>query len=170
MRYQRRAYVLMFGLLLATIAVSAGAQTPRIGVVDVDRLVNESPQASRARTSMAKQFARRKNELEAASENLRQDMERLNRDGSMMSDDDRARLQTRIRERQRELQMRQGQYNDDVGEAEQKEFKQMRADIRRVIDAYAREQDFDLMLGDGVLYATDAVDVTDEILDRLQQR
>ena len=119
---------------------------------------------------MAKQFAKRKNELEAASESLRQDMERLNRDGSVMSEDDRARLQTRIRERQRELQMRQGQYNDDVAEAEQKEFKRMRADIRGVIDAYAREQGFDLMLGDGVLYATEAIDVTDEILDRLKQR
>lgn len=142
----------------------------RIGVVDLARLIKSSPQAKHARTSMAKQFAKRKNALEAASEALQQDMDRLKDDGASMDEDERKTLQTSIRDRQRKLQMRQSEYNDDVTDAEQAEFDAMRDDLRSVIDNYARTNDYDLILGDGVLYSTDAVDVTDEILAELEAR
>ena len=146
----------------------AAPQALRIGVVDVARVVSESPQAARAKTSMASQFAKRKNELEAQSNALRQDMDRLSQDGSVMSEGDRESLQSDIRDRQRELQMQRSKYNDDVSDAEQKEFDQMRADILEVIDQYADDNGYDLILGDGVLYTSDAVDVTDKILAELK--
>lgn len=150
---------------------SSDAEAPiRIGVVDVARVMNESPQASRAKTSMAKQFAARKNALEARASGLRQDIERLQQDGPVMSEADRKALEADIRDRQRELQMQRSKYNDDVAAAEEKEFEQMRGDILDVIENYARDNDFDLLLGDSVLYTTDTVDVTDEILAELQDR
>ena len=154
----------------ATTAAKATAdgKVLRIGVVDVTRVVSESPQAARAKTSMASQFAKRKNELEARSNGLRQDIDRLSQDGTVMSEGDREKLQGDIRDRQRELQMQRSKYNNDVSDAEQKEFDQMRADILEVIDDYAQANDYDLILGDGVLYTSDAVDVTDEILAELK--
>lgn len=159
-------------LLLTTLALawgSAHAQQLQIGVVDIGRLINESPQAQRAKTNMADQFAQRKNELEAKTQSLRQDIDRLKRDGSVMSEEARDKLQTSIRDRQRELQMQQSKYNDDVSDAEKKELDRMREDIRGVIDDYAKKHGYDLILGDSVLYATDAVDLTDEILEQLKQ-
>jgi outer membrane protein len=151
-----------------TAATTTDGEVLRIGVVDVARVVSESPQAARAKTSMASQFAKRKNELEAESNALRQDIDRLSQDGSVMSEGDREKLQGEIRDRQRELQMQRSKYNDDVSDAEQKEFDQMRADILEVIDDYAQANDYDLILGDGVLYTSNAVDVTDEILAELE--
>ena len=85
-----------------------------------------------------------------------------------MSDEDRDALQASVRDGQRELQMSQSKYNDDVSAAEQNEFEQMRSDIRDVIDAYANDRGYDIILGDSVLFASEPVDVTDEILDRLK--
>ncbi|MAS11118.1 MAG: hypothetical protein CMN26_13885 [Salinisphaera sp.] len=176
----KRAFVVVLLGLAGTAAMAQEAadatagqgetapQALRIGVVDVARVVSESPQAARAKTSMASQFAKRKNELEAQSNALRQDMDRLSQDGSVMSEGDRESLQSDIRDRQRELQMQRSKYNDDVSDAEQKEFDQMRADILEVIDQYADDNGYDLILGDGVLYTSDAVDVTDEILAELK--
>lgn len=152
-----------------TQATGPDGHTLRIGVVDVSRVVKESPQASRAKSSMAIQFARRKNELEAESDALRQDSDRLSQDGPVMSDGDRDELQNDIRDRRRELQMQRSKYNDDVADAERKEFEQMREDILDVINQYARDNDYDLILGDGVLYTSDTVDVTDEILAELEE-
>jgi len=142
----------------------------RIGVVDLARLIKQSPQAQRAKSSMAKQFANRKDALEAASTALQDDIDRLKRDAATMSEADQNELQASIRDRQRKLQMRQSEYNDDVSAAEQEEFDTMRDDIRGVIDAYAKVNDYDLILGDAVLYATDTVDVTDEVLAELEAR
>ncbi|MES1925167.1 OmpH family outer membrane protein [Salinisphaera sp. T31B1] len=166
----RRHVLALVGICLLAWAASAGAQELKIGVVDLGRLINDSPQAERAKTNMASQFAERKNEIESQANTLRQDVERLKRDGSVMSEDGRDKLQASIRDRQRELQMQQSKYNDDVADAEQKEFDRMRSDIRSVIDNYAEEQGYDLILGDSVLYADDAIDVTDEILAQLKQR
>jgi outer membrane protein len=94
-------------------------------------------------------------------------MDRLAQDGSVMSDEDRDRLQSDIRDRQRELQLERSKYNDDVSDAEQKEFEQMRGDILDIINQYAEDNGYDLILGEGVIYSSDAVDVTDEILAEL---
>ncbi|WP_084623436.1 OmpH family outer membrane protein [Salinisphaera shabanensis] len=166
------AFALAFAAPLRAAGTSAetGSEILRIGVVDVSRVVNESPQAARAKSSMATQFAKRKNDLEAKSNALRQDMDRLAQDGAVMSDGDRDKLQSAIRDRQRELQLERSKYNDDVSDAEHKEFEQMRADILDIIDQYADDNGYDLILGDGVLYSSEAVDVTDEILAELGDR
>lgn len=85
-----------------------------------------------------------------------------------MSEGDRDDLQNDIRDRRRELQMQRSKYNDDVADAERKEFEQMREDILDVINQYASDNDYDLILGDGVLYTSDTADVTDEILAELE--
>lgn len=180
LRHGLRRAVLCSGLLVAasSTVVSTGAlaqettgpdgQTLRVGVVDVSRVVKESPQASRAKSSMAIQFARRKNELEAKAHKLGQDVDRLAQDGSVMSDSDRDALQSDIRDSQRELQVQRSKYNDDVADAERKELDSMRTDILEVIDQYARNNGYDLILGDGVIYVGDGVDVTDDILAELE--
>lgn len=154
-------------LQAAPVAGDGGNKVLRIGVVDVSRVINESPQAARAKSSMATQFAKRKNALEAKSNALRQDMDRLAQDASVMSDEDRDKLQSDIRDRQRELQLERSKYNDDVSDAEHKEFEQMRGDILDIINQYAEDNGYDLILGEGVIYSSDAVDVTDEILAEL---
>ena len=167
---QGRAVTVLVAFFLLAWAGAGLGQDIKIGVVDLGRLINDSPQAQRAKTNMANQFAERKDQIETRTSSLRQDMDRLKRDGSVMSEDERDKLQTGIRDRQRELQMQQSKYNDDVADAEQKEFDRMRSDIRAVIDQYASDNGYDIILGDSVLYAADAVDVTDEILEQLKTR
>ena len=45
----------------------------------------------------------------------------------------------------------------------------MRSDLRQVIDNYAKNNGYDLIVGDSVLYASDSVDITDAILKRLKK-
>lgn len=161
-------------LALTLVAGVAGAQPTRapdkIGVVDLDRLVRESPQAQKAKQNMAERFAQRKNALESASESLQTKIDRLKNHSEQMSDDQRNGLESAIREDKHQLQLRQSQYNDDVSDAEQKELDAMRAELRKVIDDYAEKNGYDLILGDSVLYASESVNITDSILQRLQQR
>ena len=141
---------------------------PKIGVVDLDRLVRESPQAQKAKKNMAERFAKRKNALEKASDELQSEMDRLKNNSESMSDEERERLSSKIRDDKHQLQLKQSQYNDDVSDAEQKELDHMRSDLRQVIDDYAKNNGYDLIMGDSVLYASDSVNITDAILQRLK--
>lgn len=162
------AAALLAGLGLAMPA--AAQQDLKIGVVNLARLVTESPQAQRARQNMEGQFASRMEELQERREKLQSDVERLKRDGSVMSDEARQKLEDSIRDQQRRLRLAQEEYNEDVQRAEQQEMQELRQDIREVIDTYAREQGYDLIVGDGILYAGERVDLTDKVLARLKDK
>lgn len=150
-------------------AARKSAQAPKIGVVDLTRLVNESPQAQQAKDNMARRFAERKNALEQAADALDQQMDKLKQNSDSMSDAGRDALSANIRDAQRKLTLKQSQYNDDVSDAEDKELKHLRSDLRSVIDAYAKAHGYDVILGNSVLYARPGVDVTDQILARLNK-
>ncbi|WP_109994411.1 OmpH family outer membrane protein [Salinisphaera sp. LB1] len=166
---------LVVAVLAATIGTgSVAAQPtrppPKIGAVDLDRLVRESPQAQTAKKNMAERFAKRKQALEKASNTLQAKMDRLKEKADSMSDDRRDQLSAAIRDDKHQLQRKRSRYNDDVSDAEQKELAHMRSDLRQVIDDYAKNNGYDLIVGDSVLYASDSVDITDAILQRLKKQ
>ncbi|MDA3921461.1 MAG: OmpH family outer membrane protein [Salinisphaera sp.] len=145
-------------------------EAPRIGVVDLTRLVNESPQAQQAKDHMAKRFAKRKTALEQAAHTLQVKMDRLKDNADKMSDAQRDKLSSDVRDSQHDLALKQSRYNDDVSDAETEELKQLRADLRSEINAYAKAHDYDVILGDSVLYANPKLDITDQVLARLSKR
>lgn len=161
-----------FALAVAAVAMTLPAQAAdlKIGVVNLARLVVSSPQARRARESMESKFTARKEELESKQETFRSDVERLKRDGQVMSQSAREKLEGQIRDQQRRLKLMQDEYNEDVTLAEKKEMDSLREDIRAVIDQFAQDRGYDLIVGDAILYASDQVDVTDQVLERLKDR
>jgi len=161
-------FVLAFAA--ATMAMPAQSADIKIGVVNLARLVVSSPQAKRARETMESKFTARKDELESKQETFRADVERLKRDGQVMSESAREKLESQIRDQQRRLKLLQDEYNEDVQLAEKKEMSSLREDIRVVIDDFAKSEGFDLIVGDAILFASDKVDVTDQVLKKLEDR
>lgn len=171
MRVKRIAIAAMAAAVLGmAMPVSAQDQDLKIGVVNLGRLVTESPQAERARKNMEGQFAGRMEELKEQREKLQSDVERLKRDGAVMSEEARQKLEDSIRSQQRRLQRAQEEYNEDVQRAEQSEMQELREDIRAVIDEFARSEGYDLIIGDGILYAGEKVDLTGQVLSRLKDK
>ena len=161
--------LLLFALASVSFAMPAAADV-KIGVVNLARLVSASPQAKRARQNMESKFTARKEELESKQEAFRSDVERLKRDGAVMSDSAREKLEAQIRDQQRRLKLAQDEYNEDVQLAEKKEMESLREDVRAVIDEFAEQQGYDLIVGDAILYANDQVDITNKVLQRLRDR
>lgn len=171
MRVKRIAIAAMAAAVLGmALPASAQDQDLKIGVVNLGRLVTESPQAERARKNMEGQFAGRMEELKEQREKLQSDVERLKRDGAVMSEEARQKLEDTIRSQQRRLQRAQEEYNEDVQRAEQSEMQELRDDIRTVIDEFARSEGYDLIIGDGILYAGEKVDLTGQVLSRLKDK
>lgn len=162
------AAALVAGGLSSSASAQPGRPAPKIGVVDLDRLVAESPLAGQAKQNMAKRFARRKNALEQATGALQKAIDRLDATSDTLNEDQRSARQAAIVKQKHDLEIEQSHYNDDVSAAEDKELSRMRTDLRAVIDDYAQSHGYDLIVGSSVLYADDRVDITDAILKRLK--
>jgi outer membrane protein len=164
---------------LATWAMAAGAALvalpvwaePKIGVVDPQRLLLESPQGKAMADSMQAEFAPRQRTLQAQGQALKAKEEKLQKDGATMSEDQRARAEKELRDGAREFERSKGEFQDDVNARRNEEMSRLQRLLGEEVRNYAKAQNFDIILsGEGVIYAAPSYDITQSILSALQAR
>lgn len=157
-----------FGLVLALGAfVPAAAQDLSIGVVNVSRLLEESPQARQAMEALQEEFAPRQRELVAMQTELREKQETLQRDSAVMGEAERTRLEREVRDTQRNLQRADSEFREDLNIRQNEEVSRVQRELLERVQTYSREEGFDLVIADA-LYFSDSVDITDEVLETLE--
>ncbi len=160
-------WVLSAGLLAFSGAASAEL---KIAVVNIPKLVAEAPQAQAARKRMDQQFAARRTQLEALQKQLVADADKLKRDATVMTPDARAKAEDALRIKQRDFARRQDEYNEDVGRAARDEENKMRVTIGKVIEQVVKQGQYDLVLSEGILHASDRINITAQVLEQLKKQ
>ena len=140
----------------------------KIGVVDYGRLVEESPQAKSALDSIRTEFTPRQRDLQNQQASLKAKEDRLQKDGATMSQDQRTNAEKDLREGYRELQRKQSEVQDDFNARRNEEMSRLQKTLIEQVRIYAKAQNFDLVIADGVIYTTPTIDITPAILAQLQ--
>ena len=154
-----------------TLAVlPAWAVDLKIGVIDYGRLVEESPQAKVALEAIRTEFTPRQRELQNQQQTLKSKEDKLQKDGATMSEDQRARAEKELRDSYRELARKQSEVQDDFNARRNEEMSRLQRTLIEEVRTYAKAQNFDLIIADGVIYATPTLDITPAILASLQAR
>jgi len=158
--------------LLTTLTLFSGglaAQT-RVAVVNISKLVTESPQAATARQKMDQEFSARRKKLEGLQQKIVADIDKAKKDAAVMSEDQKKKLQEDLGRRQREFGQQQGEYNAEVARREQQELEALRKTILEVVAEVARQSKYDVVIGDGVVYAADSINITDKVLAAMRTK
>jgi outer membrane protein len=140
----------------------------KIGVVDYGRLVEESPQAKAALDSIRTEFTPRQRDLQNQQATLKAKEDRLQKDGATMSQDQRTNSEKDLRDSYRELQRKQSEVQDDFNARRNEEMSRLQKILIEQVRIYAKAQNFDLVIADGVIYTTPTIDITPAILAQLQ--
>jgi outer membrane protein len=157
--------------LFAMLLVAGPAMADmRVGYVDIAKLLEESPQARSASERLQREFEPMQREIMAKREQMQQLQERITRDEAVLSDERRREKEREIRDLQRELQRLQSDFSEDVNARRNEAQGSLQRLILSEVQTFARDREFDLLVGDGVFYASSRVDVTDDILERLRRR
>ncbi len=122
-----------------------------------------------ARKKLEKEFATRDRELVAAQKGLKGLEDRMVKDGAIMSETERSRLERDIVNKRRELKRDSDEFREDVNFRRNEEFGKIQRDIVEAIREVAKAQKYDLVLGEGVIYASPPVDITDSIIKHLKK-
>jgi outer membrane protein len=154
----------MFGTL---VSVPAWAEL-KIGVIDYGRLVEESPQAKAALDTIRTEFTPKQRDLQNQQASLKTKEDKLQKDGATMSQDQRANAEKDLRDSYRELQRRQSEVQDDFNARRNEEMSRLQKMLIEQVRVYAKAQNFDLVIADGVIYTTPTIDITPAILAQLQ--
>ncbi|MGD9888788.1 MAG: OmpH family outer membrane protein [Halothiobacillaceae bacterium] len=164
-----RVLSVIFALALSGIASSAVyAKELKVGFVNSALLLDKAPQAEVARVQLEKEFSARERELVENQKAAQAIEQKLSKDGATMSDAERSRQERDLNRRMRELQRQQVEFRDDLNLRKNEELAKLQRTVYQVISEMAKSDEFDLILSDGVVFASPSVDITNKILERLQ--
>lgn len=159
--------------LAATVFVASvpasSAQELKIGFVNAAKIVEDAPQAEDARKRIEEEFAPRDAGLVDMQDALREAEERLQGEGTGMTEDERRGLERDVLTQKRELKRAQDEFREDLNIRRNEEFAKLQRLVADVITEMAREEKFDLIVNEAsVIYASDRIETTDMVLERLQ--
>ncbi len=163
----------LFRATLAVVLVSifsgaAVAQELKIGVVNIPVLMERAPQAKVAMDALQEEFAPRQRTIVAKQKELEELTERVRRDIDVMGETERRNAEKDLRDLQREVTRLQSEFREDLNLRRNEELGKLQRSLLKEVQDYAETTNYDLIVGDGVLYASSAVNITELVLRAME--
>ncbi len=165
-----RFAALLIGIGLWAFVSSVPAADYVIGVVDPTRVVEQSPQYEAARAQLQKEVSEREQKLAEQQQQVLELQNKLDSDSALMSQDEIARLQTDIRNRDRKVKYAQAEFREDFALRQNELRTKLAKQVEEVVAELAREENIDLILSEGLVYYSKRIDISDKVIDRLRKK
>lgn len=157
--------IAVFVLLIQSVAWAES----KVVAVDINKLMEQAPQAQSASEDMKKRFAGREKDLLALREQIREQEDQYKRDKDVLSSSKREKLEQSIREQLRDFKRDSDNFTEDFGLARNEALNKLQDDVYKAIVAVAEKEKYDLVVSESVLYASERVDITDKVLAELKR-
>lgn len=161
--------------MVLLVACPALAQQPPwpVAVIDVQRVVEESAAGREAMNRLRKLQDDKVAQGRKLAEELANLRRQLDTQRVTLTEAKVAELQKQIEDKQVELQRFQDDAQNELEEAKNKELSALEKQIMPIINEVGREKKLALIFNkfqSGLVYADDAVDITDEVLRRFNTK
>jgi outer membrane protein len=87
-----------------------------------------------------------------------------------MTPDQISRAEKELRDGERDLGRRQQEINDDFNARRNEEMTKLQRTLIEEVRVFSKAQNFDLVVTDGVIYATTALDITPAVIAGMQAK
>ncbi len=154
--------------LLFSVMLPAVAQEVKIGVVNVPVLMDQAPQARVAMAALEEEFQPRQRAILAKQTEFKELSDRVQRDIAVMGETERRNAEKELRDLQREVTRLQSEFQEDLNLRRNEELGSLQRSLLKEVQDYAQAAGFDLVVGDGVLYASTAVNITENVLRAME--
>ncbi len=155
-------------------AAAGAASSGKVGVISIRQAIASTAEGKQAGAELQSQFAPRQNELEGLNKQIADVRQRLDASAGKLSQDETARLTRQGELLTHQLQRKQDEYQEDVNAAQGEVFDRIGRKMVDVLDRYARENGYILMLDSSaqntpILYNSTNIDVTQDIVHLYDQ-
>lgn len=154
-------------ILLFSFSIPAQAQEMKIGVVNIQLLMEQAPQAKLAMQELEEEFQPRQRSIVAKQTEFKDMSERVQRDIAVMGETERRNAEKDLRDLQREVARLQQEFSEDLNLRRNEELGKLQRSLLKEVQDYAQAAGYDLVVGDGVLYASAGVNITENVLNAM---
>jgi outer membrane protein len=163
----RRSFASLVAAAFACMmSLPAHADDYRIGVLHVERILQQSAPAKAALERIQQEFKARDAELVQKEQEVRDAAAQLEKVRATLPADERATRERALEARTREVERQRQVFAEDLRTRQFQELDKLKVRLDRVLTAYAKERNYDLILQDA-LFVGRSVDITDDIIKAL---
>jgi outer membrane protein len=154
--------------MFALSSMSAFADGTKIGVVDLQKIMQTSTQMKAIQEKLEKEFKPRRDKLVAMEDGLKKDMEKFKRDSAVLSQAQKKDLEKKIVSTQQQFEREGQQYQQELSTAHNESMEEFYNKIRAAIAKVAESEAFDVVLQkDAAPFSVDKLDVTGKVMKEI---
>lgn len=154
-------------LLITSIGVNAAGKT---AFINAKVLLEESPQAIVANEKLQKQFGSREKSLRILAGSINEMEQIYQNDSAIMSSEQKKIAEGNIIQNKRRFKFEQQSLKEDLQSRQRELMQKVQISIKAAIQGYGDKNGYDFIFTDSsIAYASDAVDITEQILNELKQ-
>jgi outer membrane protein len=153
------------------ICAALGAQSPptKVGVISMQEAIVKTKDGQSAAQQLDAKFQPRQKEFDRRQNELAQLQDQFNKGGSVLSEEKRTGLLRDVDQKKKTLERDVADAKDELAAAEQDAFQGVGQRIKTLLDKYAKDGGYAVILDYGnqaasILYASTAIDVTQDII------
>ena len=119
---------------------------------------------------MIERFGGKKEELQELESEIKTMQENYKRNELVMTEDKLAELRNSIIGKVQAYKQKEAVLSQEVATTRSQELAVLQKAVRTIIQDIAKSGNYDLVLSEGVVYADDALDISDKVLDKMKQK
>src|SRR6476661_10276208 len=158
------AVLVTAALLLSTPAL---ADDYKIGVMHVERILQQSKEAKAAQDRLEQEFKGRDADIRRKEQDAQSASAQLAKDRATLAPDVLASRERSLDLQTRDVQRLRQQFTEDLRARQFEELDKLKLHLDQVLTRYAKDHQFDLILQDA-LFVGRSVDITDDVIKALE--
>ena len=156
-------------ILLATMSCALQA-ADKFAYINSQQLLEQSPQANALKAALQEEFGERDQKLRNLGKSIQEMEQTYVTDRAIMSDEQKQKAEENINFSRERYQFEKNSLDKAVQARQRELLQRAQIEIRDAIQAYGKAQGYDFIFSEpGIVFASDAVDITDEVLQELKK-
>lgn len=165
----RKTLVISIAAAFLFFGAAVFAET-KIGVINFNKILLDSPQLAAAKADLKKRFEGREKEMTELQRKFQKEIEDFNKNGPTMKSEDQKKAQQKIIDQQKKLQQLQGKFQEDLGNAQNKAMKSIVEKVESIVNSIGSKEKYDLILTNAsTAYSKKEFDITNKVIAQMKK-
>lgn len=165
----KRISAVLVALVLSLFGTTVFADWAKIGVVDLQKIMQTSKQMKDIQAKLEQEFKPRRDKLVAAEASLKGEMEKFKRDSAVLNANQKKEMEKKIITSQQQFERDGQQYQQELSTAHNEAMEGLYTKVREAISKVAKDEKYDIIVQkDAAPFSTEALDVTDKVVKAIK--
>ena len=138
----------------------------KIGFVNSQRVLNEAPQAVKAKKRLEKDFEKRDQDLQKIAKQLQTMQENMEKNAVTLGESERRAKAREFEDMNRDFQRKRREFSEDLTQRQNEETAAVFERINKIIKTIAEAEKYDIIFQEAV-YASPRIDITEKVIKAL---